>query len=131
MAKDDGKPSDETLSAAFEQLTRDGTAWVSAEQELLQARLRHGVRRVELAALLAIGALMATVAATITLANMLVHMLTPSLGPVLSSLLVAVALLLAGALLIAWVKSLLHPKALSGRVKSHAKVIWSALNEPN
>ncbi|WP_119268699.1 phage holin family protein [Taklimakanibacter deserti] len=131
MAKDDGKPGDETLSAAFEQLKRDGAAWFSAEQDLLQARLRNGVRRVELAALLTVGALMVTVAAAITLANMLVHMLTPPFGPVLASLLVAIILLIAGALLIVWVKSLLHPKELSGRVRSHAKVIRSALNEPN
>lgn len=131
MATDDGKPGNETLNAAFEQVKRDGAAWISAEQKLLQARVHHGVRRVEFAALLAIGALMATVAATITLANMLVHMLTPSFGPVLASFLVAVALLVAGALLIAWVKTLLHPKELSGRAMSHAKAIWSALNEPN
>jgi hypothetical protein len=131
MAKDDGKPGNDTLTAAFEQLKRDGAAWISAEQELLQARLKNGARRVELAALLAVAALMATIAATVTLANMLVHMLTPVAGPVWAGLLVAIALLIIGGLLIIWIKSLLHPKELSGRVKSHAKVIWSALNEPH
>jgi hypothetical protein len=129
MAQEDGKPGDETLSAAFEQVKRDGVAWASVERELLEARVKNGVRRMELAALLAIGALMAAVAATITLANMLVSMLTPSLGPALAGLLVAVALFIAGALLIIWVKSLLHPKMISGRKLNSAKVIWSALNE--
>ncbi|MGE0240815.1 MAG: hypothetical protein AB7F09_15735 [Parvibaculaceae bacterium] len=129
MAEADGKPGDETLSAAFEQLKRDGAAWAAAEQELLQARFQHAVRRMELAALLTIGALMAVVAATITLANMLVNMLTPSLGPVLAGLLVAIALFLAGALLIIWVKSLLRARMISGRTLNGAKVIWSALNE--
>jgi hypothetical protein len=129
MAQEDGKPGDETLSAAFEQVKRDGAAWASVERELLEARVKNGVRRMELAALLAIGALMAAVAATITLANMLVSMLTPSLGPALAGLLVAVALFIAGALLIIWVKSLLHPKMISGRTLNSAKVIWSALNE--
>jgi hypothetical protein len=129
MAQEDGKPGDETLSAAFEQVKRDGAAWASVERELLEARVKNGVRRMELAALLAIGALMAAVAATITLANMLVSMLTPSLGPALAGLLVAVALFIAGALLIIWAKSLLHPKMISGRTLNSAKVIWSALNE--
>jgi hypothetical protein len=129
MAQEDGKPGDETLSAAFEQVKRDGVAWASVERELLEARVKNGVRRMELAALLAIGALMAAVAATITLANMLVSMLTPSLGPALAGLLVAVALFIAGALLIIWAKSLLHPKMISGRTLNSAKVIWSALNE--
>jgi hypothetical protein len=131
MAKDDGKPGDETLTTAFEQLKRDGAAWFSAEQKLLQARFKNGVRRAELAALLAIGALMAALGATITLANMLVAMLTPSLGPVLAGLVVAIALFVTGALLILWVKVLLHPTDLGGRVRSNAKVIWSALNEPH
>jgi len=131
MAETDGKPGDETLGAAFEQLKRDGAAWAAAERELLQARVRNGLRRVELAALLTIGALMVTVAATITLANMLVIMLTPVLGPILASLLVALALFIAGALLIVWVKSLVRPKMISERTVSGAKVIWSAFNEPN
>jgi hypothetical protein len=131
MAETDGKPGDETLGAAFEQLKRDGAAWAAAERELLQARVRNGVRRVELAALLTIGALMVTVAATITLANMLVIMLTPVLGAILASLLVALALFIAGALLIVWVKSLVRPKMMSERTVSGAKVIWSAFNEPN
>lgn len=131
MAEADGKPGDDTLSAAFEQLKRDGAAWAAAEQKLLQARVRSGVRRVELAVLLAIGSLMATVAATITLANVLVDMLTPSLGPVLAGLLVALALFIAGALLIVWVKSLLHAGMIRGRTLNGAKVIWNAFNEPN
>ncbi len=131
MAEDDGKPGDETLGAAFEQLKRDGAAWISAEQALFKARLWNGVRRVELAALLTIGALMVAVAAATTLANMLVNMLTPSLGPVLAGLVVAVALLVTGALLILWVKSLLQPKELGGRAMSHAKAIRSVFNEPN
>jgi hypothetical protein len=131
MAKDDGTPGDETLTAAFEELKRDGAAWMSAERKLFQARFWSGIRRVELAAILAIGALMATVAATITLANMLVYMLAPSFGLVWASLLVAIALLIAGALLIVWLKSLLHPSELSGRAVSSAKVLWSVFNEPN
>ena len=131
MAQDEGKPGDETLSAAFEQLKSDGASWISAEQKLLQARFRNGVRRVELAAILAVGALIAALVATFALANMLILLLTPSVGPVLASLLVAVVLFIAGALLIIWVKSLLSPKHLGERAKTHAKVIWSALNEPN
>jgi hypothetical protein len=131
MADADGKPGDNTLGAAFEQLRRDGAAWAAAEHDLLQARVKDGVRRVELAALLTIGALMATVAATITLANMLVNMLTPFLGSVLAGLLVALALFIAGALLIVWVKSLLRAKMISGRMLNGAKVMWSAFNEPN
>lgn len=132
MAEDDGKPGDDdTLGAAFEQLKRDGAAWISAEQELFKARLWNGIRRVELAALLTIGALMVAVAAATTLANMLVHMLTPALGPVSASLVVAVALIVTGALLIVWVKSLLQPKELSGRAISNAKAIRSVFNEPS
>jgi hypothetical protein len=131
MAQDDGKPGDETLTAAFEQLKHDGASWISAEQKLLQARLRDGVRHVELAALLAIGALIAALVATFALANMLILLLAPMVGPVLASFLVAVVLFVAGALLIVWVKSLLSPKDLGGRAKTHVKAIWSALNEPN
>jgi hypothetical protein len=131
MAQDDGKPGDETLSAAFEQLKHDGASWISAEQKLLQARFRHGKRRVELAAILAAGALIAALVATVALANMLIFLLTPSVGPILASLLVAVVLFIAGALLIVWIKSLLSPTRLGERAKTHAKVIWSALNEPN
>lgn len=131
MAKDDGKPGDETLTAAFDQLKRDGAAWVSAEQRLLQARLRNGVRRVELAALLAVVALMVTIAATVTLASMLVDLLAPVAGPALAGALVAIGLFIAGALLILWIRSLVHPKELGSRARSHAKVIWSALNEPH
>jgi hypothetical protein len=130
MAEPDGKP-DEALSTAFEQLKRDGAAWASAEHLLLQARVKTGIRRMELAALLTIGALMVTVTATITLANMLVSMLTPSLGPVLAGLLVAIALFIAGALLLVWVKSLVHPRPISSRTMDGAKVIWSALNGRN
>lgn len=131
MAQDDGRPGEENLSSAFEQLKRDGAAWLSAEQELLQARVENGVRRVELAALLTIGALMATVTAMMTLANTVVDMLTPSLGSMLAGLLVALTLFIAGALLIVWVKSLLHPRQFAGRTVSHAKVFWSTLNEPH
>jgi hypothetical protein len=49
----------------------------------------------------------------------------------LASLLVAVILFVAAALLIFWIKSLLSPKHLGARAKTHAKVIWSALHEPN
>jgi Flp pilus assembly protein TadB len=131
MAQDDGKPGDETLSAAFEQLKHDGASWLSAEQKLLRARFRDGMRRVELAAILATSALIAALAATFALANMLILLLTPSIGAVLASLLVAIILFIAGALLILWVKSLLSPKHLGERAKTHAKVIWNALNEPN
>jgi hypothetical protein len=131
MAKDDGKPGDETLTAAFDELKRDGAAWFSAEQRLLQARFRNGVRRVELAILLAIVALMVTIAATVTLANMLVDMLVPITGAVLAGAIVAIALFIAGGLLIFWIRSLVHPNELGSRAKSHAKVIWSALNEPH
>ena len=131
MAQDESKPDDETLSAAFEQLKHDGASWLAAEQKLLQARFRDGTRRVELAAILAIGALVAALVATVALANMLILLLTPAVGPVLASLVIAVVLFIAGALLIIWVKSLLSPKHLGERAKAHAKVIWSALNEPN
>ena len=131
MAQDDGKSGDETLAAAFEQLKHDGASWISAEQKLLQARFRGGMRRVELAAVLGIGALIAALVATFALANMLILLLAPLVGPVLASLLVAVVLFIAGALLIIWVKSLLSPKRLGERAKMHAKVIWNALNEPN
>ena len=69
MAKTDGKPAADTLGGMFDQLKRDGLAWASAEQALLQARVSSGVKRVELAAIVAIGALMVTVAGTIVLAN--------------------------------------------------------------
>ena len=131
MAKDDGNPGDDTLAAAFDKATRAGSAWFSAEQKLLQARFQNGVRRVELAALLAIAALMVTISAMVTLANMLVNVLTPLTGPALAGLIVAGAFFLAGALLIIWVRSLLHPTNLGRRATSHAKIIWSALNEPH
>lgn len=131
MADPDGKPGDGTLGTAFEQLRREGAAWAAAEHELLEARVKNGIRRVELAAFLTIGAVMATVAATITLANMLVNMLTPFFGFVLAGLLVALALFIAGALLIVCVKSLLRTKMISGRTLGGAKVIWSAFNEPH
>jgi ethanolamine transporter EutH len=131
MAQHDEKAGDETLGAAFEQLKRDGASWISAERKLLQARFDDGMRRVELAALLAVGALIAALVATFALANMLILLLTPLIGPVLASLLVAVVLFVAGALLVIRLKSLLRPKNLSVRAKTHAKVIWSALNEPN
>ena len=131
MAQDDRESGDETLSAAFEQLKRDGASWFSAEQKLAQARFQDGMRRVEVAAILAIGALIAALIATVALANMLILLLTPSVGPLFASLLVAVVLFIAAALLVIWAKSLLRPKQLGERAKAHAKVIWSALNEPN
>jgi hypothetical protein len=60
-----------------------------------------------------------------------VHILTPLAGPALAGLIVAVALLIAGALLMLRVRALLHPKGLGNRAKSHAKVIWSIINEPH
>src|SRR5688500_10683133 len=108
MAKDDGKPGDETLTAAFDEVKRDGAAWLSAEQQLLQARFQNGVRRVALAALLAVVAVMVTIAATVTLANMLVDLLTPVAGRVLAGAIVAIGLLIVGAVLGLWIKSLVH-----------------------
>ena len=131
MAKTDGKPAADTLGGMFDQLKRDGLAWASAEQALLQARVSSGMKRVELAAIVAIGALMVTIAGTIVLANVLVQSLSPSLGPVMAGLVVGIALLLLGAGLIVRVKSLLRPAELKGRTQNTAKVIWSALNEPN
>ena len=131
MAEEEGKPGAETLSEAFDQFKRDGAAWVSAEQELLQARATQTVRRMALAALLAGGALLAGLTATITLADMFVNLLTPSLGPVLAGLLVTIAMFAIGAVLVIWVKSLLPTKLINGRTLNGAKVIWSALNEPN
>jgi hypothetical protein len=83
-----------------------------------------------LAALLAVVAVMVTIAATVTLANMLVDLLTPVAGRVLAGAIVAIGLLIVGAVLGLWIKSLIHSKELGSRTKSHAKVIWSALNEP-
>ena len=131
MAKTGGKPGSESLSSLFDEFKNDGAAWLAAEQALLQARVQSGARRIELAAIMIIGALMVTVAGTITLANVLVELMAPSLGPVTAGLIVGLALLLAGALLIIWVKSLLRPTAMTGRTQASAKLIWSALNEPN
>lgn len=131
MAKTDGKPAAQSLGDMFDQLKRDGLAWASAEQALLQARVNSGVKRVELAAVVAMGALMVTIAGSITLADVLVQSLSPSLGPVMAGLVVGIALLLLGAGLIVWVKSLLRPAELKGRTQSTAKIIWSALDEPN
>ena len=129
MADEQVKPGDETLSAAFEQLTRDGAAWASAEKELLQANVKEVVWRVELAAILIVGAVLVTFAATVTFANMLVTLLAPALGEVLAGLAVALVLFIAAGLLIFWVKSLLPAGKLGGRTLTGAKVIWSALNE--
>lgn len=131
MAKTDGKPAAQSLGDMFDQLKRDGLAWASAERALLQARVNSGVKRVELAAVVAMGALMVTIAGSITLADVLVQSLSPSLGPVMAGLVVGIALLLLGAGLIVWVKSLLRPAELKGRTQSTAKIIWSALDEPN
>jgi hypothetical protein len=131
MAMTDEKPGAQSLGDIFDQLKRDGVAWASAEQALLEARVNSGVKRVELAAIITIVALIVTIAGAITLADVVVQSLSPALGPVASGLLVAIALLLLGAALIAWVKSLLRPAGPKGRTLSTAKIIWSALDEPN
>jgi hypothetical protein len=132
MAKnDDGRPAAQSLGDMFEELKRDGLAWAAAERDLLKARVDSGVKRVELAASLVIGALIVTIAGTITLANVVVESLSPSLGPIAAGLIVGLALLLSGALLIVWVRSLLRPTELKGRTLSSAKIIWSALDEPH
>jgi len=131
MAMTDEKPGAQSLGDIFDQLKRDGVAWASAEQALLVARVNSGVKRVELAAILTIVALIVTIAGATTLADVVVQSLSPALGPVASGLLVAVALLLLGGALIAWIKSLLRPAGLKGRALSTAKIIWSALDEPN
>lgn len=131
MAMTDEKPGAQSLGDIFDQLKRDGVAWASAEQALLKARVNSGVKRVELAAVITIVALIVTIAGATTLADVVVQSLSPALGPVASGLLVAVALLLLGGALIAWVKSLLRPAGLKGRALSTAKIIWSALDEPN
>ena len=130
MARNDGKP-DETLSRLFDQLKSDGLAWAKSEQALFQARVGSRVRRMELAALLAVGVLMAAIAASVTLANVLVASLAPFLGPVLAGLVIGLALVIVAVGLIAWIRSLLHKAVLKGRTENTAKVIWSALNEPN
>ena len=131
MAKTEGRPATQSLGEMFEELKRDGLAWAAAERALLKARVNSGVKRVELAAILVIGALIITIAGTITLVNVLVQSLSPSLGPIVAGLIVGLALLLAGALLIAWVRSLLRPTELKGRTLSTAEIIWSALDEPH
>jgi hypothetical protein len=131
MAKTDGKPAVESLGGMFDQLKRDGLAWATAERALLQARLNSGVKRVEFAVVIAMGALMVVIAGTIVLANVVVAALSPALGPIMAGLVVGIALLLLGAVLMAWVKSLLRPAELKGRTQSTAKIMWSALNEPN
>jgi hypothetical protein len=131
MAKASGRPDDESLSRAVEQLKRDGLAWATAEQDLLRARVKSTVKRVELAAFMTIAALMVTIAGTIVLANTVVQGLAASLGPIRAGVVVGVVLLLVGALLIVWVKSLLRQGDPGGRAQSTVKVIWNALNEPN
>jgi len=130
MAKTDG-PRAQSLGDRFEDLKRDGLAWASAERTLLRARLNSGAKRVGLAAILAVSALMVTIAGTIVLADVLVQSLSPALGPIMAGLTVGLALLLIGALLIAWVRSLLRPAELKGRTLSTAKIIWSALDGPH
>ena len=131
MAKTEGRPPTQSLGDMFEELKRDGLAWAAAERALLTARVNSGVKRVELAAILVIGALIVIIAGTITLVIVLVQGLSPSLGPIVAGLNVGLALLLAGALLIAWVRSLLRPTELKGRTLSTAKIIWSAFDEPH
>jgi formate/nitrite transporter FocA (FNT family) len=131
MAEAEGKPGAETLSEAFDQFKRDGAAWVSAEQALLQARATQTFRRLVLAAFLAGAALLAGLTATITLADMLVNLLTPSLGAVLAGLAVTIVMFAVGAILIFCIKSLLPTNMINGRALNGAKVVWSALNEPN
>lgn len=132
MAKIDGKPSPESLSNAYEQVKRDGEAWFSAERALLHEQVQSGAKRMQLAIIVALGAVLLAIAGTIVLANVLVQLLTASLGPVIAGLVVGIALLLIGIALIAWVKALLRPTGqVSGRAQSTAKYIWSALNEPN
>jgi len=130
MAKTDG-PRAQSLGDMFEDLKRDGLAWASAERTLLRARLNSGAKRVGLAAILAVSALMVTITGTIVLADVLVQSLSPALGPIMAGLTVGLALLLIGALLIAWVRSLLRPAELKGRTLSTAKIIWSALDGPH
>ena len=131
MAKTDGGPAPQPLGDVFEDLKRDGLAWAAAERALLKARVNLGAKRAGLAAALAIGAVMAAIAGTITLANVLVQSLSLSLGPIAAGLIVGLALLLAGALLIAWVRSLLRPGDLTARALGTAKIIWNALDEPH
>lgn len=131
MAEADSRPTDESLGAAFEQVKRDGAAWIAAEHQLLRARVKDGVRRLELAALLTVGALMAAIAAVMTLANMLVDLLTPALGAVLAGLVVTIVLFIVGALLVFWAKSLLRPQELGGRTLNSAKLLWNAFHEQN
>jgi hypothetical protein len=131
MAEADSRLRDENLGAAFEQVKRDGAAWIAAEHQLLRARVKDGVRRLVLAALLAGGALMASIAAIMTFANMLVDLLTPALGAVLAGLVVTIVLFIVGALLIFWVKSLLRPQELGGRTLDSVKVLWNSFHEQN
>jgi hypothetical protein len=131
MAEADSRPRDENLGAAFEQVKRDSAAWIAAEQRLLRARVKDGIHRLELAAILVAVALIAVIAAIMTLANMLVDLLTPALGAVLAGLIVTIALLVVGVLLIFWVKSLLRPHELGRRTVESAKVLWNAFNEHN
>lgn len=131
MVKPDGKPTEETLSGMVDQLKRDALSWATAEQALLSARVKSGMKRLELAAILMIAVLMLAIAGSVTLANVLVLSLSGSLGPTMAGLVVSIALLLAGLALIFWIRSLLRPGEFKGRAQSAAKVIWSALNEPN
>ncbi len=131
MPRPGDRPDDESLRRAVEQLKRDGLAWASAEQDLLRARMKSTIIRVELAALMIVTALMVTIAGVITLANVLVERLAVSLGAIAAGVIVGLALIIAGALLIAGVKSLLRPADPTGRAQSTVKVIWKALNEPN
>ncbi len=131
MVKPDGKPTEETLSGMVDQLKRDALSWATAEQALLSARVKSGMKRLELAAILMIAVLMLAIAGSVTLANVLVLSLSGSLGPTMAGLVVSIALLLAGLALIFWIRSLLRPGEFKGRAQSAAKVIWSALNESN
>ncbi|WP_119390996.1 phage holin family protein [Taklimakanibacter lacteus] len=130
MAHTEGKP-DTTLSELLDQLKSDGRAWASAERRLFRAKVSSRVRRVEVAALMAVGALMAAIAASVTLANVLVASLTPSLGPVMAGLAIGFMLIVIAGGLIAWIRTILHTAVLKGRTQDTARTIWSALNEPN
>jgi hypothetical protein len=124
-------PSDETVLSLLGEVKRDCLAWVAAEKNLLAARLQSGVRRVELAAVAAGGALVAALVGLMTLANAAVLALSTWLGLALSAVIVGIAPIIAAALLVFWIRSLLRPGDLSGRAETAAKQVWSALNEPN
>lgn len=131
MARSGGRPNEETLTRAVEQLKRDGLAWATAEQDLLSARVKSTVKRVELAALMCVAALLVAIAGTIILATAAVQSLAASLGVITAGLVVGIALLLAGALLIVGAAALLRRTSSTGRARGAAKVLWSAMNDPN